>query len=202
MSNYIELAYLALIELAYLTLKAYPIIFISVIIHEIGHYAGSRLLGYKPKYFIIGTGAPILKKYNSWITFEINKIKVSINPFGFGGLVDIDSYIKNASSFKIKIMCFGGPIMNFIFFYISFIFAMYFYGYDDKFNNIYLNIFMSCNLAFFFLNLLPHQGSDGWYILNINDKVKDTSSSSDSIENKVIGLVSSKYYENNIKPLI
>ena len=79
---------------------------------------------------------------------------------------------------------------------------MYFYGYDDKFNSIYLNIFMACNLAFFFLNLLPHQGSDGWYILNINDKVKDTSSSSDSIENKVIGLVSSKYYENNIKPLI
>ena len=99
-------------------------------------------------------------------------------------------------------MCFGGPIMNFIFFYISFIFAMYFYGYDDKFNSIYLNIYMAWICASFFLTLMPHQGSDGWYNQNINDKVQDTSSSSDSIENKVIGLVSSKYYENNIKPLI
>ena len=79
---------------------------------------------------------------------------------------------------------------------------MYLYGYDDKFNNIYLNAFMLCNLFLFILNLYPSEKSDGWYILNINDEVKNTSSASDSIENKIIGLVSSQYYKENMQQLI
>lgn len=187
MSNYIELAY-------YL-LAIYPIVFTSIIMHEIGHYIAARILGAKPKYIIIGSRTPYINRLNSLIEFEFLGIKISINPLGVAGLVDLDSYIKDMSNFKIKFMCFGGPLVNFILFYISFIFAMYFYGYDDKFNNIYLDAFMLCNLFLFILNLYPSEKSDGWYILNINDEVKNTSSTSDSIESKVVGLVSSKYYK-------
>ena len=190
------------IELAYYLLAIYPIVFISIIMHEIGHYVVARILGAKPKYIIIGSRTPYINRLNSLIKFEVLGIKISINPLGIAGLVDLDSYIKDMSSFKIKLMCFGGPLVNFILFYISFIFAMHLYGYDDKFNNIYLNAFMLCNLFLFILNLYPSEKSDGWYILNINDEVKNTSSASDSIENKIIGLVNSEYYKENMQQLI
>ena len=63
MSNYIELAY-------YL-LAIYPIVFISIIMHEIGHYVVARILGAKPKYIIIGSRTPYINGLNSLIKFEI-----------------------------------------------------------------------------------------------------------------------------------
>lgn len=189
-------------ELAYYLLAIYPIVFISIIMHEIGHYIAARILGAKPKYIIIGSRTPYINRLNSLIKFEVLGIKISINPLGIAGLVDLDSYIKDMSNFKIKLMCSGGPLVNFILFYISFIFAMYLYGYDDKFNNIHLNAFMLCNLFLFILNLYPSEKSDGWYALNINDEVKNTSSASDFVESKVIGLVNSEYYKENMQQLI
>lgn len=134
------------IELLYYFIAIYPITFVSIIMHEIGHYIAARLLGYRPKYFIIGTKTRILNKFNSLINFEINNLKVSINPFGFAGLVDLDSYTKDANFFEIKMMCLGGPFMNFILFLISFVFVIYFYIFDDKFINLYLIMFVFCNL--------------------------------------------------------
>lgn len=139
------------IELVYFLFSIYITVFISTVMHELGHYIAARLLGYKPKYFIIGTRAPVLNKLNSLISFKLNNTDMSINPLGLGGLVDLDSYIKNVSCFKIKIMCFSGPLMNFILFYISFLFAMYYYGYDDKFSNIYLDVFMVIFLCLYLI---------------------------------------------------
>ena len=194
MSNYIELA-------SYLV-AIYLIVFTSIIMHEIGHYIAARILGAKPKYIIIGSRIPYINRLNSLIKFEVLGIKISINPLGIAGLVDLDSYIKNMSNFKIKIMCFSGPLMNFLLFYICFVLSMYLYGDDNKFSNFYMFAFMICYLFLFILNLYPTGKTDGWYILNINDEVKNTSSASDSIENKVIGLVSSEYYKENMHQLI
>ena len=186
------------IELVYFLFSIYITVFISTVMHEIGHYLIARLLGYKPKYFITGTRAPVLNKLNSLISFKLSNTDISINPLGLGGLVDLDSYIKNVSCFKIKIMCFSGPLMNFILFYISFLFAMYYYGYDDKFSNIYLDVFMACNFFMFILNLYPSKKSDGWYILNISDEVKDGLFVETIAKEKIINIVSLNYYKKII----
>ena len=189
-------------DLFYSLLVIYPIIFVSTIMHEVGHYLAAIILGWKPKYFLIGSKLPYFNRLNSLIKFEVMGTKFSINPLGLGGLVDLDSYIKNVSIFKIRIMCFCGPLMNFILFYISFISAIYFYGYDYNFSNFYLYIFISCNLAMFFLNLYPSKKSDGWYIININENIKNSSSDSESLKSKFSNLVSSEYYENNLRNIV
>ena len=188
------------VDLFYSLLVIYPIIFVSTIMHEVGHYLAAIILGSKPKYFLIGSKLPYFNRLNSLIKFEVMGTKFSINPLGLGGLVDLDSYIKNVSIFKIKIMCFCGPLMNLILFYISLKFAIYFYGYDYNFSNFYLYIFISCNLAMFFLNLYPSKKSDGWYIINKN--IKNSSSDSESVKSKFSNLVSSEYYENHLRNIV
>ena len=137
------------IELAYYLLAIYPIVFISIIMHEIGHYIAARILGAKPKYIIIGSRTPYINRLNSLIKFEVLGIKISINPLGIAGLVDLDSYIKDMSNFKIKLMCSVGPLVDFILFYISFIKMN---KSNRSFFSIVINLMSSSKIGWFLCN--------------------------------------------------
>jgi hypothetical protein len=51
----------------------------------------------------------------------------------------------------------------------------------------------------FILNLYPSKKSDGWYILNISDEVKDGLFVETIAKEKIINIVSLNYYKKNYK---
>lgn len=158
---------------------------LSVFMHEAGHYLAAKLLGYKPKYFIVGTTVILLKRFNGLFKFNFFDTNFIINPFGHAGSVEAFTYMLKSDKFKMAIICAAGPFFNLLF-------AFLFYGlYNDfllmqfskgmeGFSEIFsrasyeaylfviLIIIFFVNGLNFSINLLPFiKGTDGWFIYQL-----------------------------------
>ncbi len=103
---------------------------VFVFVHELGHYAVGRLLGFKILEFSIGMGPKLLKK-------EKNGILYSIRAFPIGGMCRFYGEDEEASDamsfnshnvFKRMAVVAAGPIMNIIFAFLLAIAALSVYG--------------------------------------------------------------------------
>lgn len=187
---------------------SFAFVFVSISVatftHELGHYYAAKYFSVKPLYLASGSTAPLLRNFNSLFTFEISGTKFSINPFSTTGLLDSDSYFKNLTDRQIKIICFAGPMINFVLFLISSLFFLSLEDFSNTYLVLFLFAFIMVNFVCFARNLIPTKLSDGWFINEADKEIKDALfyGDIDSTKEKIINIVSAKYYVNNLRELV
>lgn len=156
---------------------------ISVILHELGHYTVSCILGNKPKYFIVGTTLFGLNKLNGLIKFKINKTRFYINPFAQSGSVESFTYMNTIKEWKMIAISVAGPIVNLFSAILILSFEVNFIQeclnhkltltFEETVHVFFIFGLVLCNIIYFIGNLTNLTSSDGWFANQLIQKFDD-----------------------------
>ncbi|SFS70242.1 site-2 protease family protein [Paenibacillus sp. BC26] len=89
-------------------------IYLSIFIHELGHYITIRMFGIKVHEFVVGTSYKLIK-----FNFRETKFSIGINPFGGGYVANEHKDFEKLSLLKKLIIISAGIILNFVCFIIG-----------------------------------------------------------------------------------
>jgi len=147
------------IEILIFAFIFFPVaLFISVLLHEVGHLLAYRLFGRKVEKCIIGKNesrALIAKSF-----FGTNYI-FKVSSFYSSSGVTISSEVSRLSEIEIKIIAIAGPLMNLVLSIIFFYFLSHHHNTD--FTYIFYLVMVCVNGGMFVMNLYPStkKPSDG-----------------------------------------
>lgn len=163
---------------------------ISCFVHELGHYIAAKSFKQTPGYFIGGTTVFGMKKMNGIITFKLFGTHFIINPMMHAGSVEAHTYINKITPHQVAAIAISGPIANLIFATIIFLmnYSIILKSFEKDFtyfissgtpDAIFLNVVLiviGTNLIYFVTNLIPLEGTDGWFFAKAlkNKKTKES----------------------------
>lgn len=119
---------------------------INVVIHEIGHYTAADYYELEPR-----------------IAFEFENITESGLSFNSIPIAHT-SFIDNGNEEQVRFIALGGPVANLIFGLILFI--VFLFSKNEILNGA-AGIGMAASFLAFISNIIPFNGSDGWFIFGM-----------------------------------